>query len=36
MDNVDKSVGKLGAALANPVIARDCVAVSTGIESAPP
>ena len=34
MDNVDKSVGKLGAALANPAIARDCVAGSTGLEPA--
>ena len=34
MDNVVKSVGKLGAALANPAIARDCVAGSTGLEPA--
>ena len=34
MDNVDKSVGKLGAALANQAIARDCVAGSTGLEPA--
>ena len=34
MDNADKSVGKLGAALANPAIARDCVAGSTGLEPA--
>ena len=33
-DNVDKSVGKFGAALANPAIARDCVAGSTGLEPA--
>ena len=34
MDNVDKSVGKLGVALANPAIDRDCVAGSTGLEPA--
>ena len=34
MDNVDKNVGKLGAALANQAIARYCVAGSTGLEPA--
>ena len=34
MDNVDKSVGKLGVALANLAIAKDCVAGSTGLEPA--
>ena len=34
MDNVDKNVGKLGAALSNPAIAGDCVAGSTGLEPA--
>ena len=34
MYNVDKSVGILGAALASPAIARDCVAGSTGLEPA--
>ena len=33
-DNVDKSVGKLGSALVNQAIARDCVAGSTGLEPA--
>ena len=34
MENVDKSAGKLGGALANPFIARVCVAGSTGLEPA--
>ena len=34
MDNVVKSVDKLGVALAKPVIARHCVAGSTGLEPA--
>ena len=34
MDNLDKSVGKLGATLANQAIAMDCVAGSTGLEPA--
>jgi len=36
MDNVVKSVDKLGVALAKPAIAWDCVAGSTGLESAAP
>ena len=36
MDNVVKSVDKLGVTLANPAIARDCVAGSTGLEPAAP
>ena len=31
---MDKSVGKLGATLANQAIAMDCVAGSTGLEPA--
>ena len=34
MDNVVKSVNKLGTALTKPAIARDCVAGSTGLEPA--
>ena len=34
MDNVVKSVNKLGTALTKPTIARDCVAGSTGLEPA--
>ena len=36
MDNVDKSVDKLGAALANAATAMDYVVGSTGLESAAP
>ena len=34
MDNVVKSIDKLGHTLANAAIARDCVAGSTGLEPA--
>ena len=34
MDNVVKNAGKWGVAIANPAIARECVAGSTGLEPA--